>query len=83
MACSFCAGATSMTSGLVVQDTLTCSEVADYAAWLESTAEECTTTQEAEAIFCPDETSTNTPSATTPTPGQSMTLAPAAARYDT
>ena len=78
VACSFCAGATSMTSGIVVQDVLTCSGVADYAAWLESTAEECATTQEAEAIFCPDETSTNTPSATTPTISPSTSNAPPA-----
>ena len=84
-ACSFCAGATSMTSGMVFQDTLTCSEVADYAAWLESTAEECTTTQEAEAICCPDVTSPNTTSATAPTASQPATsnAPPAASRYVT
>ena len=75
VACSFCDGATTMASDTVVQDTLTCAEVADYAAWLESTAEECSIVQQAEAICCPDATTTssspvstpNAPSATTPT----------------
>ena len=55
-ACRFCDGTTTMTSGMVVQDTLTCAEVADYAAWLESSAEECNTLQEAEEICCPGAT---------------------------
>jgi hypothetical protein len=78
VACSFCAAATSLTLGLVFQDTLTCLEVADYAAWLESTAEECTTTQEAEVICCPDVTSPNTPSATTSTISPPTSNAPPA-----
>jgi hypothetical protein len=80
-ACSFCVGATTMASGPVVQDTLTCTEVADYAAWLESTAEECSIAQQAEAMCCPDATtyspiSTPNASPTTPTPPESSSNAP-------
>lgn len=71
VACSFCDGATTMTSGTAVLDTLTCEEVADYAAWLESTADECPTVQEAEAMCCPDtiaspNTTSNKPSNSSP-----------------
>ncbi len=74
VACSFCVGATTMASGTVVQDTLTCAEVAYYAAWLESTAEECSIVQQAEAMCCP--VSTPNASPTTPTPPKASSNAP-------
>jgi len=73
VACSFCAGATTMTPGDVVQGELSCEEVADYAAWLESTAQECSIIQQEEAICCPDAVPSPNPSSgnepiTTPPP---------------
>ena len=73
-ACSFCDGTTTMTSGMVVQDTLTCAELADYAAWLESSTDECTNIQEAEENCCPG--ATTSPNSTPMAPPVSVTQMP-------